>query len=127
MLDLLTNQSNVDTAILKFEQLAKFVFHRTSGRIAGCCSTVVNLLIWLISDSKYDTDRVDHIVKQVFGTTETLFGSNLIAQHHKRIAIMATRVENSELGMFTNYNGSLPHSRAKSLYKNCCQELINAF
>lgn len=117
MLDLLTNKSDIGTAILKFEQLAKFVFHRTSSRVAGCCSTIFNLLIWLISDSKYDTDRVDHIVKQVFGTTETLFGSNLIAEHHKKIAIMATRVENSELGMFTNYNGSSPHSRAKSLYK----------
>lgn len=114
VLDLLVNRSDISTAILKFRQLADFVFHRTSGRTSGCCTTILNLFTWLISDSKYDTDRLDHMVKQVYGTTETLLGSNVFAQHHKKIAIMATRVENSELGVFTNYHGSAGNTRAPS-------------
>jgi hypothetical protein len=56
-------------------------------------------------DSRYDTDLLEEVLKQEFGTTQRLFDAVTNGKSGTKISITATTVSDSKLCLFTNYNG----------------------
>lgn len=104
MLDHIVGAAPIDSSIERFHLLARRIFPvKKYGRFATFCK-ISDWLKWLLSDSKYNSSTLEDVVQEVFGTRERLFDSRP-NRERPRIGIMATTTSNSQLRIFTNYNG----------------------
>lgn len=104
MLDHIVGAAPIDSSIERFNLLARKIFPaRRYGRFSALCR-IVDWLKWLLSDNKYDSGILEDAVQEVFGIRERLFDGRL-SRERPRIGIMATTTSNSQLRIFTNYNG----------------------
>ena len=61
--------------------------------------------MWWINDSKYDSGVLEDVVQEVFGTHRRLFDAHGHYSSGAKVGIMSTTTAESQLRIFTNYNG----------------------
>lgn len=84
-----------------------------------CCPSVRRFLDWLkwwFNDSKYDSGELEDVVQEAFGTRRRLFDAHGLPSTGVKVGIMATTASNSELRIFTNYNGVNRHNQRQGTF-----------
>ncbi|KAK5080184.1 hypothetical protein LTS08_008758 [Lithohypha guttulata] len=104
-LDLCVSGGTVQTSMHRFEEFAHRVFRKQPNRCCSICSRLYETISRLTNDSKYDSTELEGVVKEVFGTRNTLCDGGIQALSHTKLGIMATTVGTSQLRIFTSYNG----------------------
>lgn len=105
VLDLIVGGSTIDDSLTRFQRWATELFPVHSYRCFPHCQRLRDFLIWLVRDSKYDSQVLEAVMQQAFGVDKILFDAP--AQHRLgvKVGIMATTAAKSQLRIFTNYNG----------------------
>jgi len=112
-LDLVVCRSSISQSLARFKHWVTRIFPIKRYRCLPYCQKLRDCLIWLIRDSKYDSQVLEAVMQEAFGKSELLFDAT--AQHWSgtKLGIMATTASTSQLRIFTNYNGSGHHKHDK--------------
>jgi hypothetical protein len=109
--------SSIESTIERFQQLSGRIFpQKTTYR---CCTNFRRFLDWLkwwFNDSKYDSGELEDVVQEAFGTRKRLFDAHGLPSTGIKVGVMATTASNSELRIFTNYNGVNRHNQRQGKF-----------
>lgn len=89
----------------RFTQLASRIFPPRMYRHFGLFQLLMDYVRWWLSDNKYDSDTLEDVARDCFGTRERLFDAHETRAQSIKIGVMATTTSASQLRIFCNYNG----------------------
>lgn len=105
MLDHVACGSSLDASIERFHNFADRIFPPKIYGFLSVCRRVVDWLVWWFSDNKYDSGTLEDVVQKEFGVRQRLFDFYSQPRTGTKIAVTTSTVSNSQLRLFTNYNG----------------------
>ena len=118
MLDCAICGSSIESAVERFQQLSARIFPpKTTYHCFATFRKVLDWLKWWFNDSKYDSGELEDVVQEVFGTRRRLFDAHGQPSSGVKVGIMATTASNSELRIFTNYNGVNRHNQRQGMFQ----------